>query len=537
MDGAMSGPSPRQHVDTETLFRSHAPFVARFLYRLGVGADELDDAVQEVFLVAHRNGGYDPGPATETSYLASIAVRAASTHRRRARARRERRADVAPDDVSSAVRDPVQMLETNESLVRLQAALDRLDPDLRAALILVELEGQSCQSVAASLSIPIGTVYWRLHRARKTFRRAVDAQGLAGGERQADGERRMTKMAVRSLLFWRPRSAADDLLEAGRSRPPLTYDVSSAVVRHQGLVRSGAPLPSWANSAAAAKGGALALAGWCIGGAAVIAGAVAGVGEVQRVLRSPTVVAHVGPFSTTVQVAPPIAGPTHAGGVAGNVASASSPPVEVHDVGAGGAAIDPADLPLASPASPFPAPHHRVRRTARTLPGDAPVDRGASAETSRSADPSDRSGDATGLLAVPTALASSAVVSPAVAPSPPSPPSANIAPPQSSAPSSAATAVDPPHADDLQELQRVAAAERLLPTDPARALALVRSGEGQYPAGYLREERRYIGVVALFALGRADEANRDASRFLHDYPNGPFSRQVRSALSSGTKSP
>jgi hypothetical protein len=89
---------------------------------------------------------------------------------------------------------------------------------------------------------------------------------------------------------------------------------------------------------------------------------------------------------------------------------------------------------------------------------------------------------------------------------------------------------EPHGSEDAKEIQEVAAAERLLSTSPAQALALARAGEASYPSGYLREERRYIGVIALFKLGRLDEARATATRFLSDYPDGPFSGRVRAAL-------
>ena len=83
-----------------------------------------------------------------------------------------------------------------------------------------------------------------------------------------------------------------------------------------------------------------------------------------------------------------------------------------------------------------------------------------------------------------------------------------------------------PAFDGMREIQEVASAEQLLASDPARALALVRSGEAR-PSGYLREERRYVGVVALFKLGRLEEARAEAASFLGDYPDGPYTARVR----------
>jgi Sigma-70 region 2 len=114
----MGNDAPRKAMTTEELFNSHAPFVARMLFRLGVPASELDDAVQEVFLVVHRLGGYAPGPATPTTFLAHVAFNAARSARRSERTRAARR-DAAD-------------LETFA------------EPELRTLLILVDLEGESC---------------------------------------------------------------------------------------------------------------------------------------------------------------------------------------------------------------------------------------------------------------------------------------------------------------------------------------------------------------------------------------------------------
>jgi hypothetical protein len=81
----------------------------------------------------------------------------------------------------------------------------------------------------------------------------------------------------------------------------------------------------------------------------------------------------------------------------------------------------------------------------------------------------------------------------------------------------------------MRELQEVASAQELLASDPARALSLARAGEVRYPSGYLREERRYVGVIALFKLGRLDEARAGAAHFVGDYPDGPFTARVRAA--------
>lgn len=169
---SMRGESPPEgeHIGAGELFRAHAAFVASFLVRLGVPAGELDDLVQEVFIVAHRKGGYVRGPAQPRSWLASIALRIAQAGRR-ARLTRNARESTHPDwdAVAAGGGDPGVRLEARRSVERVQRALETLPVDHRAALILYELDGESCESIAAVFEVPIGTIYSRLHSARRRF--------------------------------------------------------------------------------------------------------------------------------------------------------------------------------------------------------------------------------------------------------------------------------------------------------------------------------------------------------------------------------
>lgn len=159
-------------LDGAALFRAHGGFVAGFLCRLGVGQSELDDAVQEVFLVAHRCGGFKVGDAQPTTWLAEIALRVASGQKRSLRRRVQRETDVASDDVEHAT--PFDTLAKREARDRITLALDTLSLEHRAVFILFEIEEESCESIAEGLGIPIGTVYSRLHNARERFKKAYD---------------------------------------------------------------------------------------------------------------------------------------------------------------------------------------------------------------------------------------------------------------------------------------------------------------------------------------------------------------------------
>ena len=154
-------------LDAEALYRAHAPFVASFLRHMGAAESDLDDFVQDVFVIAHRKGGYLPGPAAPRTWLASLAFRVVLA-RRRARARRsETHAHI--DAVADDLRGPADVVDDRRSLRRVQDALQHLSAEQRAAFILFEVEGETCESIAAMWEVPIGTIYSRLHHARKRF--------------------------------------------------------------------------------------------------------------------------------------------------------------------------------------------------------------------------------------------------------------------------------------------------------------------------------------------------------------------------------
>jgi RNA polymerase sigma-70 factor, ECF subfamily len=152
----------------DALFRAHAGFVASFLRRIGTASADVDDLVQEVFLIAHRKGGFVVGSGHPKSWLAAIAFRVASTSRRTQRRRRED-ADTGIDGIHSPHADAARVLEGRAALQRVQQALDKLTLDDRAIFVLFELEGLSCEAIAAAFEIPVGTTYSRLHNVRKRF--------------------------------------------------------------------------------------------------------------------------------------------------------------------------------------------------------------------------------------------------------------------------------------------------------------------------------------------------------------------------------
>ena len=136
-------------------------------------------------MVAHRRGGFrDDGTAKATTWLAAIVVRVFSEHRRN----RSRRPQMQGSDellqgltgssnattsaLSDHHQDPAAATANREAIRRVAQALDALDEKSRAVFVLYEIEGENCTEIANALQIPVGTVYSRLHQARRAFQRA-----------------------------------------------------------------------------------------------------------------------------------------------------------------------------------------------------------------------------------------------------------------------------------------------------------------------------------------------------------------------------
>jgi RNA polymerase sigma-70 factor (ECF subfamily) len=156
-----------------TLFHQHFDLVWRTVRRLGVPPEALDDAAQEVFVIASRRlASIEHGK--ERAFLYGTAVRVASTARRAQSRRRQAPPPEgeAPDpaDTAPAADELVDRKRARELLDELVA---RLPDDTRPVFVLYELEGLTMDEIATCIEVPPGTVASRLRRAREAFQAAV----------------------------------------------------------------------------------------------------------------------------------------------------------------------------------------------------------------------------------------------------------------------------------------------------------------------------------------------------------------------------
>lgn len=152
---------------------AHLNFVWLTLQRLGVDVRDAQDATQDVFLVVHQKLHiYDANQPVQ-GWLFGICRKIAAGYRKRAHRRRELMGTDIPDAIDDSM-DAEEELLRRERDRRLKTLLDKLDDEKRVVLVMFEIEHIPCEEIALSLAIPLGTVYSRLHMARKALRTAFE---------------------------------------------------------------------------------------------------------------------------------------------------------------------------------------------------------------------------------------------------------------------------------------------------------------------------------------------------------------------------
>jgi RNA polymerase sigma-70 factor (ECF subfamily) len=128
--------------------------------------EDAADALQDAYIAAFRRAGSFRGDARVTTWLHRVVVNACLD---RLRALRSRTAEPLPEDLDRAARfgEPAEdPIEAGQQRADVTAALGRLNPDQRAALVLVDMQGYSVEEAATILRCAPGTVKSRCARGR-----------------------------------------------------------------------------------------------------------------------------------------------------------------------------------------------------------------------------------------------------------------------------------------------------------------------------------------------------------------------------------
>ncbi len=147
--------------------RYHEP-LRRFLGCATGGAEDVDDLVHQTFLAAAKSAQRYDGRPSCRPWLMGIAAQ---------HLRRRRQALARLFAVLGSLRlgrtSSIDPRPTLHAWTDVERALAAISEPKRIAFLMAEVEGCTCAEIADALRIPIGTVWTRLHAARRELRQAL----------------------------------------------------------------------------------------------------------------------------------------------------------------------------------------------------------------------------------------------------------------------------------------------------------------------------------------------------------------------------
>jgi RNA polymerase sigma-70 factor (ECF subfamily) len=169
----------------DELYHRFRRVVAANLYRVLGDRDDIEDLVQEVFVIAFRGLDRFRGDARLSTWLYRICVNVALG---RIRTRKRRPPPIGVADLDAAAVDPShelaqraespdKTLERREDRERVYRALDKLAPKKRVVLYLHEIEGLDLKEIAYIVDSNPVTVRTRLFYARREFYKMLAEDG------------------------------------------------------------------------------------------------------------------------------------------------------------------------------------------------------------------------------------------------------------------------------------------------------------------------------------------------------------------------
>jgi RNA polymerase sigma-70 factor, ECF subfamily len=158
-------------VDMARLYRAHERTVMRWAARLGGPGIDVEDVVQDVFLVAKRRLKVFDESWNVQTWLFRTTEKIVQAARRKRRLRRwlSLSREPAAPGMGAPRPTPAEALERERAVEEVYRVLDRMPERQRRVLVLFEIEGMSTQEIGDLIDAPVGTVRVWLFRARARF--------------------------------------------------------------------------------------------------------------------------------------------------------------------------------------------------------------------------------------------------------------------------------------------------------------------------------------------------------------------------------
>lgn len=156
------------------LFDRYHGHVHRFLGRMsGTDVRDLDDLVQTTFLQIQRSAAAFRGRASVRSWIFGVAANVVRHHVRAEVRRRNLAAGLVLESVPGGASPDDAILE-RQLVAQIMEAQQRLPHELRVVFVMCDLENVSGAEAAKILGLREGTLWRRLHEARRTLRTALE---------------------------------------------------------------------------------------------------------------------------------------------------------------------------------------------------------------------------------------------------------------------------------------------------------------------------------------------------------------------------
>ena len=164
----------------ETLIARFQQPIYNLASRLLNEPGDASDVVQEVFLKVFRKVGAFRGESSLKTWIFRIAVNEAYNHRRWFTRHRGQEVDLEAHEesgrnfrqkIADRGRTPFDCAAEREQHAMIEAALERLNPSFRAAVLLRDIEELSYEEIADILQVALGTVKSRILRGREALRK------------------------------------------------------------------------------------------------------------------------------------------------------------------------------------------------------------------------------------------------------------------------------------------------------------------------------------------------------------------------------
>jgi len=130
--------------------------------------DEVDDAVQDVFIVVHRRLPAFDHAAPLRRWILGIARKIALKYHER-----RRRPELRLAIVEAEAPQAEELLARRDAAAIVARFVEGLEPEQRAVFVLSQLEELAVPEIAGILGIKLNTAYSRLRLARRRFDRLV----------------------------------------------------------------------------------------------------------------------------------------------------------------------------------------------------------------------------------------------------------------------------------------------------------------------------------------------------------------------------